>query len=348
MKGFIQNAGLGGFSNRTVSSANWNEITETGIYHAETQNQPELPAAVGGLIVLNIVTGIYITQLCMRSNSASPQMWRRSKDTNGWGAWMSVMLAGDFGIGSATGVARSDAELTAPDGVPGGLFRQSGSVGLSNLFGSYGSGICMPHAMSSAGTSRLSTFLFMQANGQLKTKWQSVNTSTGEVSGTVHTVYSTANTTKASDGALKAASPVARIASPESTDRLDIDESDFEWCGYGVANGEARGVEIIREDVGVYRVTGAKSLASSGWRLLPPRDPDGSGDLGVVTAEQLDDEIIISLFRRKMVLADGEIVIQSGESIDVPANSWIDIRLDMPESVIAPDAPTEEPQIQPE
>ena len=148
------------------------------------------------------------------------------------------------------------------------------------------------------------------------------------------TVYSTANTTKASDGTLKAASPVARIACPDEGTRLDIDEDGFEWCGYGVANDRARGIEIIQDGVGVYRITGAKSLASSGWRLLPPRDPDGSGDLGVVTAEQSDDEIVISLFRRKMVLVDGEIVIQPGEPIDVPANSWIDARLDMPEPVI--------------
>lgn len=161
-------------------------------------------------------------------------------------------------------------------------------------------------------------------------------------------VYDGNNTTKASDGTLKAASPVARIAPPDSTTRPDIDEDDFEWCGYGVANSEAHGIEIIRDGVGVYRVTGAKSLASSGWRLLPPRDPDGSGDLGVVTAEQVDDEIIVSLFRRKMVLVDGEIVIQPGEPIDVPANSWIDIRLDMPESAIPPEPQSEPIPIQPE
>ena len=149
--------------------------------------------------------------------------------------------------------------------------------------------------------------------------------------------YSTANTTKASDGSIKAASPVARIASPDIYTRKDISEASFEWCGYGVANSEARGIEITRDGIGIYRVTGAKSLASSGWRLLPPRDPDGSGDLGVVTAEQRKDEIIITLFRRKMMLVDGEIVIQPGEPIDVPANSWIDVRLDMPEPVISPE-----------
>ena len=31
---------------------------------------------------------------------------------------------------------------------------------------------------------------------------------------------------------------------------------------------------------------------------------------------------------------EGEIVKTKGEPIDVPANSWIDVRLDMPESSI--------------
>jgi len=165
-------------------------------------------------------------------------------------------------------------------------------------------------------------------------------------------VYHTGNTTKGSDGTLKAASPIARIASPDSSMRSDIDEDSFEWAGYGVANDKARGIEIIRDDIGVYRVLGANSLASSGWRLLPPRDPDGSGDLGVVTAEQLGDQIIITLFRRRMMLENGEIVIRPGEPIDVPANSWIDVRLDMPESAIPPESEspleTDEPLIQTE
>ena len=165
-------------------------------------------------------------------------------------------------------------------------------------------------------------------------------------------VYHNRNTTKASDGTLKVASPVARIACRDTGLRPDVDEDSFEWCGYGVANDEARGIEIIRDDVGVYRVTGAKSLASSGWRLLPPQDPDGGGELGIVKAEQKDDEIIIKLFRRKMMLADGEIVIKPGDPIDVPANSWIDVRLDMPEPAIPPETEShsedEEPLIQPQ
>ena len=146
-------------------------------------------------------------------------------------------------------------------------------------------------------------------------------------------VYSTGNTTKASDGTLKAASPVARIvASQEACQRADIAEDGFSWCGQGTANAEAEGITISRLDVGVYVLTGSAGLASEGWQLLPPMDPGGMGELGVVEAEQTDNgELTIRLFKRKYMLGDdGEIIQTKGELIDVPANSWIDVRLDMP------------------
>lgn len=146
-------------------------------------------------------------------------------------------------------------------------------------------------------------------------------------------VYTEANTTKASDGTLKAASPVARIVkTQEENQRTDIDEQGFTWCGCGTANAEAEGIILSRLDVGVYTLTGSAGLASSGWQLLPPMDPSGMGELGVVEAEQTDSgELTIRLFKRKYILSDeGEVIKTKGEPIDVPANSWIDVRLDMP------------------
>ena len=56
------------------------------------------------------------------------------------------------------------------------------------------------------------------------------------------------------------------------------------------------------------------------------------GELGVVEAEQTESGgITIRLFRRKYMLGDeGEIIKTKGQPMDVPANSWIDVRLDMP------------------
>ncbi|WP_150343442.1 phage tail fiber protein [Enterobacter ludwigii] len=149
--------------------------------------------------------------------------------------------------------------------------------------------------------------------------------------------YTTYNTTKASDGTLKAASPVARIVkSQEECQRTDIDEPGYEWCGCGTANAEAEGISVTRLDVGVYVLTGSAGLASEGWTLLPPMDPGGMGELGVVEAEQTESGgLTIRLFKRKYMLSEeGEIVKTKGAPIDVPANSWIDVRLDMPEDSV--------------
>ncbi|EPU1834849.1 phage tail protein [Enterobacter hormaechei] len=154
---------------------------------------------------------------------------------------------------------------------------------------------------------------------------------------TTHTLYSTQNTTKASDGTLKAASPIARIVkSQEENQRTDVDEVGFTWCGCGTANAEAEGIKISRLDVGVYVLIGSAGLASEGWQLLPPMDPGGMGELGVVEAEQTESGgLTIRLFKRKYMLSDeGEIVKTKGAPMDVPANSWIDVRLDMPEDSI--------------
>ncbi|WP_379933898.1 phage tail protein [Enterobacter sichuanensis] len=146
-------------------------------------------------------------------------------------------------------------------------------------------------------------------------------------------LYTTSNTTKASDGTLKAASPVARIVtSRDACQRADVAEDGFSWCGCGTANAEAEGITLSRLEAGVYLLTGSAGLASEGWQLLPPMDPGGMGELGVVEAEQTDNgELTIRLFKRKYMLGDdGEIIKTKEELMDVPANSWIDVRLDMP------------------
>jgi len=258
-----------------------------------------------------------------------------------------VIEVGAFGLGTSPNNADSlgpTSPLDANDIVRTGFYKGMGGSSV-NYAASFGTLLHMTRDGGVDGTGFVSQMQTDQLGMYFRyritnswTPWRSV--------------YHTGNTTKSSDGTLKSASPIARIACPDEGTRPDIDDDGFEWCGYGVANDKARGIEIIRDGVGVYRLIGAKSLASSGWRLLPPRDPDGSGDLGVVKAEQRDNEIIVSLFRLKMVLENGEIVVQAGEPIDVPVNSWIDVRLDMPGAVIPPEPEipleTDEPLTQPE
>lgn len=151
------------------------------------------------------------------------------------------------------------------------------------------------------------------------------------------TFWTTSNTTVTSDGTIKQASPIARIVKSQGENRrMDVENDGFTWCGCGTANAEAQGISISRLDTGVYELTGSAGLASEGWQLLPPMDPGGMGELGVVEAEQTEScGLTIRLFKRKYMLSDeGEIVKTKGAPMDVPANSWIDVRLDMPDDSI--------------
>lgn len=145
--------------------------------------------------------------------------------------------------------------------------------------------------------------------------------------------YHTGNTTRGSGGALSAASPILRIANVAESQRGDLNEQTFEPAGaWGVANNEARGVNVDRLGVGEYRVTGSLGLALEGWRTHDPSSPDGGRMLGITESEQQKDgTVIIRLFKQRWTLTDdGEMVPGRGAPMDVPLISWIDVRLEMP------------------
>ncbi|RON82509.1 hypothetical protein BK635_13010 [Pseudomonas chlororaphis] len=152
-------------------------------------------------------------------------------------------------------------------------------------------------------------------------------------------IYHTGNTTRGSGGVLSAASPIVRIANVADSQRRDLDEQTFEAAGeWGMANSEARGVSVERLAVGEYRVTGSLGLALEGWRTQDPCSPDGGGTLGITESEQAEDgTVIIRLFKQRWTLSeDGEMIPGRGAPLDVPLNSWIDVRLEMPQPETPP------------
>ena len=233
-----------------------------------------------------------------------------------------ALRVGYFGLGSENGVSVPDYD-NANNIVYNGFYAGRGTSA-SNYADAYAPLLAM--SRDARGVSQLQA----TTNGRLflRGAWESAWTNWREA-------YTTGNTTKASDGTLKAASPVARIVkSQEECQRADIAEDGFSWCGCGTANAEAAGITLSRLEVGVYLLAGSAGLASEGWQLLPPMDPGGMGELGVVEAEQTESGgLTIRLFKRKYMLnEEGEIVKTKGQPIDVPDNSWIDVRLDMPEN----------------
>ncbi|WP_152039108.1 phage tail protein [Enterobacter hormaechei] len=247
-----------------------------------------------------------------------------SATRNAYSSSGDMLSVGDFGIGSINPVTISDFTNVQQ----GCWYRTPASGGSLPAEGA--NYACLPYFYDASNKVvtgfRLGGSIRFFARGLVGGTWQSPIE-----------MYTTANTTKASDGTLKAASPVARIVkSKDESQRSDVAEEGYNWCGCGTANTEAEGIKISRLDVGVYVLIGSAGLASEGWQLLPPMDPGGMGELGVVEAEQTESGgLTIRLFKRKYMLSDeGEIVKTKGAPMDVPANSWIDVRLDMPDDSI--------------
>ncbi|WP_312819662.1 hypothetical protein [Pseudomonas sp.] len=145
--------------------------------------------------------------------------------------------------------------------------------------------------------------------------------------------YHTGNTTRASGGALSAASPILRVADVDRSERRDLLEQSFEPAGaYGATNDEARGVTVERTGVGVYVISGSLGLALEGWRIQDPCSPDGGRVLGITQSDQDSQGVItLRLFKQRWTLdEEGEMHLGPGAPLDVPLNSWIDVRLEMP------------------
>ncbi|MBC3345457.1 hypothetical protein HU811_02260 [Pseudomonas sp. SWRI196] len=241
-----------------------------------------------------------------------------------------VTLVGAFGLGASftTGIP-STADISGALISQTGIYRYiSSTVGrptfsnFGSLFnvamvndanGNYGTQLAVDYAADKIGFRRITG-----ASG-----WSSWNE-----------IYHTANTTRGSGGALSAASPIVRIASVSGSQRGDLLEQTFEAAGeWGVANDEARGVNVQRISVGEYRITGALGLALEGWRTQDPCSPDGGRTLGMsISEEAADGTVTIKLFKQRWTLSDdGEMIPGPGAPMDVPLNSWIDVRLNMPD-----------------
>ncbi|MEP8639987.1 phage tail protein [Enterobacter kobei] len=252
-----------------------------------------------------------------------------------------VMQVGGFGLGLTNLNATSS--TNANDILFNGFSSGGGSSSI-NFFDQYAGLISVTRSGGSDGKG-FAGQLQIGGGGALAVRGMGLSTWSSWMQ-----AYTTGNTTKSSDGTLKAASPVARIvASQEACQRADVADDGFSWCGCGTANSEAEGITLSRLDVGVYVLAGSAGLASEGWQLLPPMDPGGMGEMGVVEAEQTENGgLTIRLFKRKYRLSDeGEIVKTRGEPMDVPVNSWIDVRLDMPNDSAFNQRMRQEPQLEP-
>lgn len=148
-------------------------------------------------------------------------------------------------------------------------------------------------------------------------------------------LYSTSNTTTNSSGALVPASPIVRIVNDRDavtrSDILGVENSEYTWSTKrALYNEEAKGCTVSRTDVGTYLIKGAIGLAKDLWSVMDCGNGQGR-IIALAEAEETPEGIVVRCYKQKYTLSDdGDLTIEKGTLIDIPNDTWIDVRLEMP------------------
>ncbi|MEC5667161.1 phage tail protein [Escherichia coli] len=224
----------------------------------------------------------------------------------------SMLAVGDFGVGS-DGMNRihQDARVGA------GFYRSLMSLG---GIGDNISLIEVPYDANTMYQLIIPTILATNPKLYLRTLC-----STATYNGQIVEFYSTGNTTKASDGTLKVASPVVKIFS----------DGSFHL------NDESAGCTVTRINTGAYLIEGCMGLnADAAWGGIDggfdiPTDRNKQPLIWLDYEVNADGSILVRTYHRTYPTApvfarnerDG---IEEGEPVDIPADQFVSVRVEMP------------------
>lgn len=148
-------------------------------------------------------------------------------------------------------------------------------------------------------------------------------------------VYTNGNTTVNSSGALVPASPIVRIVNSRDTakrsDLLGVNNEEYSWATVrGLCNEESKGCTVSRTGTGEYLIKGAAGLAKDLWTVMDCGNGQGR-ILALAEATETSDGVVVRCYKQKYTLSeDGDLTVGKGALIDIPDETWIDVRLLMP------------------
>lgn len=138
-----------------------------------------------------------------------------------------------------------------------------------------------------------------------------VVTSKGELRRSTAISYTDTNTTKDSNGFIKAASPIVKVFA----DKVEL-------------NGEAvdQDVTYKKNGVGDYAITTVSGLSIDGWYIELPKDMNGNPKVAVTLSEE---DGVISLKSYKRIFSTETFTFEPDldNPLDIPDTRWIDLRL---------------------
>lgn len=153
------------------------------------------------------------------------------------------------------------------------------------------------------------------------------------------THYNTLNTTRAADGTLKAASPIVKL----------FRDGSYE------TNAESEGVTVTRQGVGQYLIEGCKALnadaAWGGWDggFDVPTDRNKQALIWLDYEVNPDGSVLVKTYHRthpespafarnligkKNDAGDFVETVRNGDPIDIPADQFVSVRVEMPENSV--------------
>ena len=135
-------------------------------------------------------------------------------------------------------------------------------------------------------------------------------------------MYHDKNTTKDSNGFIKAASPIVQLFADkiELNDEAGLQPITFEKLG-----------------VGDYLVKGSLGFAQEGWYIEMPKDANGNVLVAVVYEQLANNDISVKTYAKMFDEETGDIVANTAKPRDIPSTRWIDLRLqELPQTDIKP------------
>ncbi|WP_413499171.1 phage tail protein [Buttiauxella gaviniae] len=225
-----------------------------------------------------------------------------------------VMTVGDFGLGTEIPLSFVNANTVGISG-----FYSGPGVGGVNYFDPYSPIITLSRSITNKAQLQIEASGKMAVRGFFTTSnWSAWRQ-----------VYTDGNTTKASDGTLKAASPVVKVFAN----------------GKAETNDESEGVTVTHQGIGEYLIEGCMGLnADAAWGGI-----DGGFDIPTDRNKQpliwLDYEVneggsvLVKTYHR--TYPDAPVFARNvregfagGDPIDIPADQFVSVRVEMPQNSI--------------
>ncbi|KQI94631.1 phage tail protein [Escherichia coli] len=223
-----------------------------------------------------------------------------------------ALRVGYFGLGSENGISVPDYD-NANNIVYNGFYAGRGNSA-SNYADAYSPLLAM--SRDARGVSQLQA----TTNGRLflRGAWESAWTNWREA-------YTTGNTTKSSDGTLKAASPIVQVYS----------DGSFQL------NDESEGCAVSRLSVGEYLIVGCTGLnADAAWGGIDggfdiPTDRNKQPLIWLDYEVNADGSVLVKTYHRTHpeapAFARNELQgINDGDPVDIPRDQFVSVRVEMP------------------